>query len=363
MRSIICQTPNIAYPSMIELTRGFGNEVPSRLDTTLEVRGMVAEIIDPRNRLVTSWSRPVNVAFALAEVLWILGGRQDVEMLEFYNSQISKYSDDGVRFNAPYGARLRHTYGHDQLEDVIRSLRDNPDSRQGTLVITCPAFDRNYEPNGEKRETQDRACNLISHLLVRDGALHWLQVIRSNDALWGTPYNWMQFMHLQEYCASNIGVEIGTFTHVAHSFHIYGYHFEEAAQIKPFDLYQELGAVHATMGPTSLKDIKEMLEAEELQRQGGEPNLFTFGHYWQDVFWILAAHREYRAGNDGHAYDLLKQSDPILAAAQTRFYWDKRWHKTADTWQHLLKADWPPSVIQWITGGNDGPQDEEVAKG
>lgn len=358
MRSMRRTTPNELYPEMIDATMWEGSTVPSRLDETREIKVMAAEVDDPRNRLITSYGRPVNVAFALAEVLWILGGRQDVEMLEFYNSQIKQYSDDGLRFNAPYGARLRHTYGHDQLEDVIRSLKENPDSRQATLVITCPAFDRNYDANGEKHETKDRACNLLSHLLVREGKLHWLQIVRSNDALWGTPYNWMQFMHLQEYCAANIGVEIGNYTHVAHSFHIYGYHFEEAKQIRYFDLYKELKASHKPMGPTSIADIRGLLEMEERLRQNGNVPLYGLEGYWRDVMWVLNAHREYRLQGDGLAYDLLKQSDPVLGAAQTRFYYSKRWHKEADSWRPRLEADWPPSVVQWILGGTD----EEGAK-
>lgn len=350
---MFCLTPNDLYPELIDCTLWEGADVPSRLDATKEIRGMVAEITDPRNRLVTSYSRPVNVAFALAEVLWILAGRQDVEMLEFYNSQIKQYSDDGLRFNAPYGARLRHVYGHDQIEDVIRSLRENPESRQGTLVITCPAFDRNYEPNGEKRETKDRACNLLSHLLVRDGALHWLQIIRSNDALWGTPYNWMQFMHLQEYCAANIGVEIGSFTHVAHSFHIYGYHFDEARGIRKFDLYKELDHQHEPMGPTSLQDIKLLTDMEESLRAGHNVPLHNLKGYWHDVMWVLNAHREYRLNGDELAYACLMKSDPVLAAAQIRFYHSKRWHKEADSWLPRLEADWPPSVVQWICGSTD----------
>src|SRR5258708_6009535 len=47
-----------------------------------------------------------NLAFALAEVLWICQGRDDVEMLEFYNKQIVTYSDDQKAFNAAYGNRI-----------------------------------------------------------------------------------------------------------------------------------------------------------------------------------------------------------------------------------------------------------------
>jgi thymidylate synthase len=357
------QTPNELYPEMIWRVFEEGAKVPSRLDETLEIRGMCVEVADPRNRLVTSWCRPVNVAFALAEVLWILGGRNDVETLEFYNSQIKEYSDNGTTFNAAYGQRLRSVYGHDQIEDVYRALAENPETRQATLVITCPAFDRNYEANGEKRQTKDRACNLISHLLIRDGALQWMQVIRSNDALWGTPYNWMQFMHLQEYFAARLGVGIGAFTYVAHSFHIYGYHFEEAQGIKSFDLYQELGATHAPMGDTDLKTVQRLLDAEEGIRTGQHimPSTMGLSLYWKHVLAVLRAHRQYRIHENELAYLDLIQGDPILAAAQIRFYWNKRWHKQAEAWLPLLERDWSPSIVQWMTGVSHEPQTVEVA--
>jgi len=56
---------------------------------------------------------------------------------------------------------------------------------------------------------------------VRDGRLEWLQVLRSNDLFLGVPYNLVQFTMLQEVMAGWLGLEPGTYTHLANSLHLY----------------------------------------------------------------------------------------------------------------------------------------------
>jgi len=74
---------------------------------------------------------------------------------------------------------------------------------------------------------RDIPCNIVSHLLVRDGRLDWLQVMRSNDLMWGLPYNIVQFTSMQEIMAGWLGVDVGAYTHISDSLHVYERHWAE----------------------------------------------------------------------------------------------------------------------------------------
>jgi thymidylate synthase len=63
--------------------------------------------------------------------------------------------------------------------------------------------------------------------MIRDGRLEWLQVMRSNDLIWGTPINFVQFTYLQEIMAGWLGVNVGSYVHVSDSLHVYQRHWDE----------------------------------------------------------------------------------------------------------------------------------------
>ncbi len=364
---------NSVYGRLVGHCMHAGALVPSRNGQTRELHPAVVEVNDPRRRLVTAWGRPVNVAFALAEVLWIMGGRRDVEMLAFYNSKIVDYSDDGKTFNAAYGYRLRHEFGYDQIEDVVRTLKADPDSRQAVLNVWSPVRDRGYTALGPAHmsaealeagadfevvanHTKDRACNVMAHPLIREGKLDWLQIVRSNDALWGVPYNWMQWMHLQEQVAVMVGVPVGKYVHVADSLHIYDYHWEEALRIRDFDLYEEFDWQHELAAPLHPGRLSEVLDVERSIRLSLAFRApVEVGSYWRSVLHCLTAFAFWKLGNDSSCYSWLSSvEDRVLAAASVRFYWDKRWRKQrngADSKiAELIDDDYPPRVAAWIKG-------------
>jgi thymidylate synthase len=363
---------NRDYPALIDDILSVGVEVdiarPGALSTiTRELHPAVLSCPTPRRRLVTSHGRPVNVAFALAEVLWILGGREDVEMLAAYNSNIAQFSDDGVRFNAPYGKRLRRDFGHDQIDDAIRTLLDDSSSRQAVMAIWNPVDDKGWlslpvEAEGgiiemahPKKVTKDRACNLVAQPMIRDGKLDWTQTMRSNDAIWGLPYNLMQWTHLQEWFATILEVPVGTYHHIANSLHIYEAHMAEASNISVFDLYETLGDHPEMMaGPEVLNVLlREELIIRTTQQAWTPPDdaAETIGAYWHGVLGVLWAHRLYTEGLDGEALRFLLLADKVYGCAQARFCYQNRWHKEEykEMVETQLRPQCPDHIFNWIT--------------
>lgn len=366
---IQASTVNEAYPRMLKSIMEHGQLVPSRVSNTRELHPAVIDIEDVSQRLVTAYDRPVNVAFALAEVLWILAGQRDVATLKFYNGQIANYSDDGVYFNAAYGHRLRHAHGHDQVYDAIKTLQNDAGSRQVILNLNLPSADRGWRPqsthNGGVRDfievkhnTKDRACNVMCLLKIREGRLDWMQIVRSNDAVWGTPYNWMQFLHLQAYIAAALRIEPGKYTHVVDSLHVYDYHYEEARRVRPFDLYAHTGGQHLGFSheDTTEEALAAVLAQETAIRQGAAWDTLPAapgGGYWGYVLEVLSAHALYKQGEDGAAAQQLLSGEEIYGPAQLRFYYHHRWYK--DEFRDLvndLKGMLPGSVFDWITSSH-----------
>lgn len=184
-------------------------------------------LLDPRQRWVLSRRPAMNPAFAIAELVWILQGRNDAAFLNYWNPALPNFAGHGDTYHGAYGYRLRRHLGVDQLERAYQILGANPDSRQVVLQIWDPQIDLPH-PDGAARNA-DIPCNVIAMLKIRAGKLEWLQVMRSNDLFLGTPHNFVQFTSLQEIMAGWLGVEIGSFVLMADSLHLYDSDIEKLA--------------------------------------------------------------------------------------------------------------------------------------
>ena len=227
------QTADDVWQQIVEAFRT-GDGVfaqPSRGGGTREILHAAVTINDPRQRWVASRQPPLNVAFAIAEVVWIMTGRNDLAFLEAWNSRLPEYVGKEPRLHGAYGHRLRHHLGVDQLTRAYQALSRNPETRQAVLQIWDSSVDL-PQPEGTPADL-DIPCNLLSLLKVRGGKLEWLQVIRSNDLYLGVPHNFVQFMCLQEVVAGWLGVDCGAYHQVSDSLHLYDLNEESAFASPP----------------------------------------------------------------------------------------------------------------------------------
>ena len=216
-----------------------GDKAAPRGKSILEVRPACLEFHDPYNRVTFLNGRRVNPFFQVAESLWIVSGRADVDWLEKFNSNITQFSDDGKWFNAPYGERMRTWNKNalhniiinpiDQLMDVYVKITADPDTRQAVIVLSNPMFDNSNYTVGE--HGKDIACNLCVTFKVRDNKLHMTVFNRSNDIHWGVfGANLCQFTTIQEVLLNWLrqsgvpqlaNLEMGTYSQITDSLHVY----------------------------------------------------------------------------------------------------------------------------------------------
>jgi len=260
-----------------------GATVPSRNGETREIYGHQVHIERPQERVIITPFRGVNIFAQLAETLWVIAGRDDMEFLSRYLPRAPDYSDDGKVWRGGYGPRLRawpaipekllvtkeqleeilqnHTEGPistlDQVGECIRLLREDPHSRRAVMII--------FDPARDFCETKDTPCNNWIHWLIRDGKLNMTVGVRSNDAIWGfSGINMFEWSVLQQMMAHWVGVGIGTMAYTASSFHLYDYHYEKAQKIvdkaRPQTLYEYHGGWGSPEFQTCWEDFGPAME-------------------------------------------------------------------------------------------------------
>ena len=313
------------------------NYILNNKDLEESRNGEVKELLDvktiitnPYKRCTGGYGRDINVFFLLAEAIWIVSGRSDVEFLNIFNSRMKDFSDDGIVFHAPYGFRLRHwgsrsddpfssnvsvQRGFDQVLEAIRILYGNPNSRQVVMSIWNPVLDL-----GSK--SRDIPCNDLVMFKIRNGKLITTIANRSNDLHWGLPTNVFQFSFLSEVIASCLGIELGTQTHNSQSLHIYNWNGTADEMDEEFEkqgggrsLYESTPAEEKPMDFNFSHDvptnkfieinyyfdliIRNLLE----DQRGGEVNkdeikqLQEFSHFFHNVYRLLSIYVKYKQKN------------------------------------------------------------------
>lgn len=234
MRTIQANCVDDAFAKGVRLLRDFGVRQNSRAGVVFAAPWPVATVYsNPMRRVLFNSVRDANPLFHICEALWLLAGRQDARWLDqFVGDFSSRFAESDGRLHGSYGFRWRKhfdmegggsPYLPDQLDTVVKLLRDNPQDRQAVITMWDPVADLGVPG------LKDRPCNLSICLRVRtqepgltNPVLDITVFCRSNDLWWGVyGANIVQFSVLQEYLAARIGVGIGTYVQISNNFHAY----------------------------------------------------------------------------------------------------------------------------------------------
>ncbi len=223
-----------ALPAGVHHLQNYGVREESRPGKVLVAPTPVMTVYDSPLERVMFWKeRDANPFFHLMESLWMLAGRNDVEWIVRFNSNMKQFSDDGVIFHGAYGHRWREHFiadlGVDQLEYVVRLLTANPKTRRAVIQMWDAPVDLyvNERP-------KDIPCNTHIYLQARtEGLVYVLDMTvccRSNDMIWGAyGANAVHFSILQEYLAAKLGLLVGKMYQLSNNFHAYVDVFEKVA--------------------------------------------------------------------------------------------------------------------------------------
>lgn len=228
MWSIEVNTVNDAYPRLCKLIMDRGVLNDSRNGQVRAAPGAtLVKFRLPHYRVLFDTERDANPIFHLLEAVWMLAGRNDVDFVTRFNSNMASFSDDGKTFNAAYGHRWRHHFGFDQLQTIVDMLRANPVDRRAIITM--------WDPADLQRDTKDVACNLQILPRIVDDTLEFTTTNRSNDLIWGLcGANAVHLPFLQEWMAGALGLGVGHWNHLSNNLHIYERHWDLARNAKSY---------------------------------------------------------------------------------------------------------------------------------
>lgn len=279
------------------------------------------QLRDPRQRVAFVPARRTNIVFNFAEALWYLAGRDDLDFIEYYAPTMRRYSMDGRRLTGTaYGPKLcGRAHQHWQYGTIVNLLTNDPDSKRAVMQI----FDADelLIP-----DNIDVSCTLGLQFFLRDATLHALGYMRANDAYRGITSDLFSFTLLHEFLARELGADLGSYTHIAGSLHVYQTDNARVAAVL---------ADPAAVGPapyrlpampdgdnwpavTSLLKIEEQLRHNQL-RLPVDPDRLNLPPYWAQVAMLFETYRRIRQ-DEPLTPDLLAALDPAY-----RFFVTHRW--------------------------------------
>jgi len=173
--------------------------------------------------LVTT--KKVHLRSVVVELLWFLRGSTNVHWLQERGVKIwDEWADAEGELGPVYGHQWRSWPAPDgrsidQIAAVVRSLRENPDSRRHIVSAWNVA---------EIGEMALPPCHTMFQFYVADGRLSCQLYQRSADVFLGVPFNIASYALLTEMVAKVVGLRPGDFVHTLGDAHLYSNHFEQA---------------------------------------------------------------------------------------------------------------------------------------
>lgn len=169
-------------------------------------------------------TKKVHLKSIIYELLWFIKGDTNIKYLNDHGVTIwDEWADANGELGPVYGAQWRHwktVDGReiDQLANLMRSLKENPDSRRHIISAWNVAdVDRMALP----------PCHSLFQFYVADNRLSCQLYQRSADVFLGVPFNIASYALLTMMVAKVCGYTPGDFVHTLGDTHIYLNHFEQ----------------------------------------------------------------------------------------------------------------------------------------
>jgi thymidylate synthase len=170
-------------------------------------------------------TKKVRFGDIIAELLWFLRGDTNVRWLQERGCTIwDEWASPEGDLGPVYGKQWRSWTAPDgrvidQIASVVKSLRENPESRRHVVSAWNPA------------DIDDMAlppCHCLFQFFVAEGRLSCQLYQRSADVFLGVPYNIASYAALTMMMAKVTGLQPGEFVHTLGDAHLYLNHLDQA---------------------------------------------------------------------------------------------------------------------------------------
>jgi thymidylate synthase len=286
MQPIAYQSIDEAQLAIFDYLLAHGEQNSPRGLPTIETRAVSFTILDPRRRCVLNPARKWSLPLALGETCWHLSGSTAASDLAYYAPIWDSFADsDGQIRGSCYGSKMFiEVSGLSPWERVLRLLKADRDTRRAVFYF-------NERLSHLSLDCLDAACATSLQFLVRGGKLHALVCMRSNDAIWGLPYDVFLFTFLQELMAVCLEIPLGCYQHFTSSLHIYNRHIGLASRVVESGLPGSF-SMPPLQDPETLPTF---LTAEKTIRTERAPHLLPdLSSYWRSLAQVLLLFRKSR---------------------------------------------------------------------
>lgn len=130
---------------------------------------------------------------------------------------------DGL-INSNYGWAIYSEANGKQYDHVVAELKQHPDSRRAIMLYTRPSMWVDYNAGTTKKRADFMCTNSVQYM-IRNGVLHAIVQMRSNDAVWGFKNDRAWQLHVQTKLAAELNIGVGPLHWNAGSLHVYARHY------------------------------------------------------------------------------------------------------------------------------------------
>lgn len=224
--NLISDNLNIIYERLCYLIKNYGEKVKN----TTELTNVSFKLTNVDNCIITNKIKPASLKYLIAENIWYANGSNDVSFIGRFAKYWYDISDDGLTSNSAYGYIMQHKFNFNQIDLCIDMLKKDPETRRACIILN--------DANKNAFETKDEQCTMFIQFTIRENKLNCSVCMRSNDIIWGLPYDVPAFIAIQKYIAYKLEIECGYYYHYATSMHCYDIHYHLLKQIFMAD-YEE----------------------------------------------------------------------------------------------------------------------------
>ena len=185
--------------------------------------------------LVTT--KKIHVKSVIHELLWFLKGSTNVSYLQENGVRIwNEWANEKGELGPIYGHQWRNwnSDGVDQINEVIETLKINPDSRRMLVSAWNPSVLPNpnlsFAENISNQKAALPPCHAFFQFYVSNNKLSCQLYQRSADVFLGVPFNIASYALLTMMVAQVCNYKLGDFVHTFGDVHIYSNHEEQVKE-------------------------------------------------------------------------------------------------------------------------------------
>lgn len=188
-------------------------------------------------------TKKLHLKSIIHELLWFLNGDTNIKYLQENSVRIwNEWADENGDLGPVYGHQWRNWNSEeiDQISEIVKTLKTNPDSRRMLVSAWNPSVMPNTSISFSENVANGKAalppCHAFFQFYVspptRNGEENTRKLScqlyqRSADSFLGVPFNIASYALLTLMMAQVCGYEAGDFIHTFGDAHIYSNHFEQ----------------------------------------------------------------------------------------------------------------------------------------